>query len=122
MALSMDEQHILDEIERRLADEDPRLAARLTAFEPTGLAIALGSRRGRMSFIGLVTLAVISIAAYVIFPISMRHAPKPHPAATSSQHNGEPAEQHAARQKDQSSCSQLGGKWSSGECRTFLGP
>ncbi|HUK70489.1 MAG TPA: DUF3040 domain-containing protein [Streptosporangiaceae bacterium] len=125
MALSMDEQRILDEIERRLADDDPRLAARLTAFGPTGLASTLRSRRGRIlaSFVGLVTLAVISMAAYVIFSISMRHPPKPHPGATSSQQKATAAaQQQAARKKDQYSCSQIGGQWSGGGCRTFLGP
>ncbi len=87
MALSMDEQRILEEIERRLADEDPGLAARLTAFGHPGFAFMLRSRRGRMiaSLIALVTLAVISVAAYTVIPLSMRHAPKPRPAPASSQ-------------------------------------
>jgi hypothetical protein len=87
MALPMDEQRMLDEIEHRLADEDPVLAARLTAFGPPGLSITLRSRRGRMlaSLIALVTLAVISVAAYALMPIAMRHAAKPRPAPSSSQ-------------------------------------
>ncbi len=87
MALSMDEQRILEEIEHRLADEDPVLAARLTAFGHPGLGITLRSRRGRMlaSLIALVTLAVISVAAYAVLPLAMRHAPKPRPAPASSQ-------------------------------------
>lgn len=85
MALSMDEQRILDEIERRLAEEDPGLAARLTAFGNPRLAMTLRSRRGRMlaSMIALVTLAVISVAAYAMIPLGMRHAPKPRPAPAS---------------------------------------
>lgn len=85
MALSMDEQRILDEIERRLAEEDPGLAARLTAFGNPRLAMTLRSRRGRMlaSLIALVTLAVISVAAYAMIPLGMRHAPKPRPAPAS---------------------------------------
>lgn len=86
MALSMDEQRILDEIERCLADEDPRLAARLTSFGRPGLGIALRSRRGRMlaSVIALVTLVVITIAAYAVIPLGLRHAARPRPASSSS--------------------------------------
>jgi hypothetical protein len=87
MALPMDEQRMLDEIEHRLADEDPVLAARLTAFGPPGLGITLRSRRGRMlaSLIALITLAVISVAAYALMPLAMRHAARPRPAPSSSQ-------------------------------------
>ncbi len=87
MALPMDEQRMLDEIEHRLADEDPVLAARLTAFGPPGLGITLRSRRGRMLalLIALVTLAVISVAVYALMPLAMRHAARPRPAPSSSQ-------------------------------------
>ncbi len=86
MALSMDEQRMLEEIERRLADEDPVLAARLTAFGPPGLGITLRSRRGRMlaSLIALITLAVISAAAYAIVPLGLRHSARPRPTPASS--------------------------------------
>ena len=87
MALSMDEQRMLDEIERRLADEDPVLAARLTAFGPPGVYIALRSRRGRMlaSLIALITLAVIAVAAFAIVPLGLRHPAQPRPSPASSQ-------------------------------------
>jgi hypothetical protein len=86
MALPMDEQRMLDEIEHRLADEDPVLAARLTAFGPPGLGITLRSRRGRMlaSLIALITLAVISVAAYALMPLAMHHAARPQPTPSSS--------------------------------------
>ncbi len=86
MALPMDEQRMLDEIEHRLADEDPVLAARLTAFGPPGLGITLRSRRGRMlaSLIALVALAVISVAAYALMPLAMRHTARPQPTPSSS--------------------------------------
>ena len=87
MALSMDEQRMLDEIERRLADEDPVLAARLTGFGPPGLGITLRSRRGRMvaSLVALITLAVIAVAAYAIVPFGLRHAARPRPTPAASQ-------------------------------------
>jgi len=86
MALSMDEQRMLEEIERRLADEDPVLAARLTAFGPPGLGRTLRSRRGRMlaSLIAFITLAVISVAAYAIVPLGLRHGTRPRPTPTAS--------------------------------------
>jgi DUF3040 family protein len=85
MALSMDEQRILDEIERRLADEDPALAARLTSFGHAGLASTLRSRRGRMlaSLLAMIALAVISVAAYAVIPLGLRQAGKPRPAPAS---------------------------------------
>jgi len=90
MALSMDEQRILEEIERCLADEDPRLAARLTSFGHASLRITLRSRRGRMlaSLAALVALAVIAIAAYAIIPLGLRHPAQPQPSPSSS---GQPA-------------------------------
>ena len=47
MALSMDEQRILEEMERKLADDDPLLASRLTSFGRPGLAALMRSRRSR---------------------------------------------------------------------------
>jgi hypothetical protein len=44
MALSMDEQRILDEMERKLADDDPLLASRLTSFGRPGLTALMRSR------------------------------------------------------------------------------
>ncbi len=48
MALSMDEQRILEEMERKLADDDPLLASRLTSFGRPGLAALMRSRRARI--------------------------------------------------------------------------
>jgi Protein of unknown function (DUF3040) len=86
MALSMDEQRILEEIERCLADEDPRLAARLTSFGHPGVRVTLRSRRGRMvaSLIALVALAVIAVAAYAVIPLGLRHPARPQPSPSSS--------------------------------------
>jgi Protein of unknown function (DUF3040) len=82
MALSMDEQRILDGIERKLADDDPRLAARLTAFGQPRLPALLGSTRGRAIAV-LVSLALAAVVTLMVF--SMRPLPggsgKPgHPA------------------------------------------
>ena len=70
MALSMDEQRILDEMERKLANDDPLLASRLTSFGRPGLAALMRSRRARivLSFLALVVIAVVSLAVYALTP------------------------------------------------------
>jgi hypothetical protein len=70
MALSMDEQRMLDEMERKLADDDPLLASRLTSFGRPGLAALLRSRRARivLSFLALVAIAAVSLAVYALTP------------------------------------------------------
>jgi len=45
MALSMDEQRILAEIERRLAADDPSLASSLSTFRRPGPGTVLRSTR-----------------------------------------------------------------------------
>ena len=63
MALSMDEQRMLAEIERRLSAEDPRLAARLSSFKRPGSATKLRSPRNRIigTLFAVIVLAVISV-------------------------------------------------------------
>jgi Protein of unknown function (DUF3040) len=70
MALSMDEQRILEEMERKLADDDPLLASRLTSFGRPGLAALMRSRRARivLSLLGLVVIAAVSLAVYALTP------------------------------------------------------
>jgi Protein of unknown function (DUF3040) len=71
VALSMDEQHILEEMERRLADDDPALAARLTSFgRQRRVAAALRSARVRLllAVLALAAIAAVSILVYVLSP------------------------------------------------------
>ena len=70
MALSMDEQRMLAEIERRLADDDPMLAARLTAFRLPRLTFAIRSARSRLvaSLLMLVVVGVVSVFVYALIP------------------------------------------------------
>ncbi|MFB4310339.1 DUF3040 domain-containing protein [Actinomadura sp. GTD37] len=56
MALSMEEQRILTQIEVRLSEDDPRLAQRLAR---------LGTPRGRRARIVVLTAAVIIVLAAV---------------------------------------------------------
>ena len=70
MALPMDEQRILAEIERQLAADDPSLAARLTTFGRPGLAVSLRTPRGRVlaSFLTVAVVAVLSLMVYSMVP------------------------------------------------------
>src|SRR5262245_52539974 len=79
MALSMDEQRILDGIERKLADEDPRLASRLAAFGQPRLPALLGSGKARAAFV-LISLALAAMVALMVY--SMR----PYPAGQDNRH------------------------------------
>ena len=62
MALPMDEQRILEEMERMLAADDPRLAARLSAFGQPGVSQVLRTRRAK-AVLSLMLVAVIAAAA-----------------------------------------------------------
>jgi Protein of unknown function (DUF3040) len=66
MALSMDEQRMLAEIERRLAAQDPGLASRMSAFRRPGPAVRLRTGRGKIVgwIAAIALLAVIGVTAY----------------------------------------------------------
>jgi len=67
MALSMDEQRILAEIERRLAADDPGLASCLSTFRRPGPRTVLRSPRARI--IGsLFTVLLVSLMVYAMIP------------------------------------------------------
>jgi Protein of unknown function (DUF3040) len=86
MALSMDEQRMLDEMERKLADDDPLLASRLTSFGHPGLAVMMRSPRARL-VVGLAVLAAIAMIAVVVYTIgSFRQADRPAPARSAAPH------------------------------------
>ena len=71
MALSMEEQRILAEIERQLAGEDPGLAVRLSRFGRPGLAAGLNTPRGRVlaSFLVVGVVALLSLMVYSLMPL-----------------------------------------------------
>lgn len=88
MALSMDEQRMLAEIERRLAAEDPGLATRLSSFRRPGPAAGLRSTRGKIigSLCTIVLLAVIGLTVYAMMPFRGQGSRTPAPRqATTSQ-------------------------------------
>ncbi|HEY6495193.1 MAG TPA: DUF3040 domain-containing protein [Trebonia sp.] len=77
MALSMDEQRMLAEIERRLAAEDPGLATRLSSFRRPGPGARFRTTRGKIigSICTVVLLAVIGLTVYAMVPFRA-HSPK----------------------------------------------
>jgi hypothetical protein len=85
MALSMDEQRMLAEIERRLVAQDPGLASRLSSFRRPGPAAGLRTTRGKIlgSICTIVLLAVIGITVYAMTPFRA-YGLKTKPTATTS--------------------------------------
>ena len=70
MALSIEEQRILDGMERKLADEDPRLASRLAGFGQPRFAAMAGTGRGRavMLIVSLALAAIVTLMVYSMRP------------------------------------------------------
>ena len=79
MALSMDEQRVLAEIERRLAAEEPGLAACMTSFRRPGPAAVLRSPRARIigSLFTVLLVAMISLMVYAMIPFRAHGAKAP---------------------------------------------
>jgi Protein of unknown function (DUF3040) len=78
MALSMDEQRMLAEIERRLSADDPGLATCLTTFRRPGPATVLRSPRARIigSLFTVLLVAMVSLMVYAMIPFRA-HMAKP---------------------------------------------
>ena len=76
MALSMDEQRALAEIERRLAADDPGLATCLTAFRRPGPVSVLRSPRARIvgSLFTVLLVAMVSLMVYAMIPFRAHSA------------------------------------------------
>ncbi len=91
MALSMDEQRMLAEIERRLAAENPGLASDLTSFRKPGRVSVLRSTRGRVigSLFTVVVVAMVSLMVYAMLPFrSGGRTVSNHPVTTTSVNGG----------------------------------
>jgi len=65
----MDEQRILDEIERLLAADDPRFAARLTSFGRSGIRDMFRTRRAR-ALVSALTVAVVAAVVIAFYAMS----------------------------------------------------
>jgi cytoskeletal protein RodZ len=91
MALSMDEQRMLAEIERRLAAENPGLASDLTSFRKPSRVSVLRSTRARVigSVFTVVVVAMVSLMVYAMLPFrSGGRTVNNHPVTTTSVNGG----------------------------------
>jgi hypothetical protein len=86
MALSMDEQRMLAEIERRLAAEDPGLATKLSSFRRPRPAAGLRTTRGKIigSLCTVVLLAVIGVTVYAMIAVRAHTQKTPISGASAS--------------------------------------
>jgi hypothetical protein len=77
MALSMDEQRILDEIEKRLAADDPGLASCLSTFRRPRPGTVFRSPRARIigSLFTVLLVALVSLMVYAMIPFRA-HLPR----------------------------------------------
>jgi hypothetical protein len=84
MALSMDEQRVLAEIERRLAADDPGLATCLTSFRRPGPATVLRSPRARIigSLFTVLLVTMVSLMVYAMIPFRAHATRTPAPSAS----------------------------------------
>ena len=85
VALSMEEQRMLDEMERQLAIDDPKLASRFNTFGQPRTPRVFASQRVK-TIVGLLALAVIAAITVMMFVLSPYGA---HHGAT--QHSGHSA-------------------------------
>ena len=91
MALSMDEQRMLAEIERHLAAEEPGLASNLARFRKPGRASIVRSTRARVigSLFTVVVVAMVSLMVYALLPFRSGGRTTGHqPVTTSSTSSG----------------------------------
>ena len=93
MALSMEEQRILDAMERKLADDDPRLASRLSAFGQPRLPSIGGSGKAR-AVVVVISLALAALVTLMIYQMRPLPAAPGRPAQRTrvvSSPSGQPA-------------------------------
>jgi len=91
MALSMDEQRMLAEIERHLAAEEPGLASNLARLRKPGRANIFRSTRARVigSLFTVVVVAMVSLMVYALLPFRSGGRTTGHqPVTTSSTSSG----------------------------------
>jgi hypothetical protein len=101
----MDEQRILEEMERMLAADDPKLAARLAAFGQPGFGQVLRTRRARATLSIMLLILIAAVAAVIYLMSALRptaatgghiHQASP-PATQPASFSGRSSSQTAAR-------------------------
>ena len=129
MALSQDEQRILAEIERRLANDDPGLASSMTAFRRPGPAKML-RRSPRVRIIGslfaVLLVAMVSLTVYAMIPFRA-HLPKqsqatPAAASANTAISAATSSQPSATQQSSASLSSASGSTASGSSASQVSP
>ena len=93
MALSMDEQRMLAEIERHLAAEEPGLASNLATLRQPGRAGLFRSTRARVigSLFTVIVVAMVSLMVYALLPFRSGGRTTGHAPVTTSSTNSGPA-------------------------------
>ena len=93
MALSMDEQRMLAEIERHLAAEEPGLASNLATLRQPGRAGLFRSTRARVigSLFTVIVVAMVSLMVYALLPFRSSGRTTGHQPVTTSSTNSGPA-------------------------------
>jgi flagellar basal body L-ring protein FlgH len=94
MALSMDEQRMLAEIERHLAAEEPELASNLARLRKPGRASLFRSTRARVvgSLFTVVVVAMVSLMVYALLPFRSGGRTTGHQPVTTSSTNSGPGQ------------------------------
>jgi Protein of unknown function (DUF3040) len=80
VALSMEEQRMLDEMERQLAIDDPKLASRFNTFGQQRMPGAFASQRVKtiVGLLALVLIAAVTVMMFVLSPYGAHHGTTPH--------------------------------------------
>jgi hypothetical protein len=94
MALSMDEQRMLAEIERHLAAEEPGLASNLARLRKPGRASIFRSTRARVigSLFTVVVVAMVSLMVYALLPFRSGGRTTGHQPVTASSTSSGPGQ------------------------------
>jgi hypothetical protein len=101
VALSMEEQRMLDEMERQLAADDPRLASRFNAFGQQRLPGALSSQRAKTisGLLALALIAAVTVMMFVLSPYGGHQTPGAHNQQTSQTRNHDSTDSSASAGK-----------------------
>jgi hypothetical protein len=89
VALSMEEQRMLDEMERQLAIDDPKLASRFNTFGQQRTPRVFASQRVKtiVGLLALALIAAITVMMFVLSPYGAHHGSTPHSGAHATSTN-----------------------------------
>jgi hypothetical protein len=93
VALSMEEQRMLDEMERQLAIDDPKLASRFNTFGQQRAPGVFASQRVKtiVGLLALVLIAAVTVMMFVLSPYAAHHGTTSHSAPPGSTNTGHKA-------------------------------